>query len=236
MIVKSVRVERFRSILDETLECEQLTVMVGPNGVGKSCFLRAMDLFYDPSPSVDPEDFYNRDSSYELVISLTFSVKTATARELFNKYIEGNELTVARVFKFVDEKISTRYHGSSLQSLHFDEVRKAMTLKERARVAKQRYEELRSKDEFTSLPAWTVLGAVEESLQSWELANPEECVRKRDDGQFFGFGGVGRGYLDRLCPFDEPHLRAGGVTRHHASNLEVSHGCIGEEYHGPDLA
>ncbi len=39
-----------------------------------------------------------------------------------------------------------------------------------------------------------------------------------------------------LCPFDQPHLRAGGVTRHHASNLEVSHGCIGEEYHGPDLA
>ncbi len=44
MIIESMCVKNFRSILDETLNFEQLTALVGANGSGKSSFLRALEL------------------------------------------------------------------------------------------------------------------------------------------------------------------------------------------------
>lgn len=41
MIVKAIHVKNFRSILDEWIGCENLTVLVGRNSAGKSSFLRA---------------------------------------------------------------------------------------------------------------------------------------------------------------------------------------------------
>ena len=73
MNIQSVRVQNFRSIEDETLQCEQLTVLVGANGCGKSAFLRAVELFYTPSPKVQPDDFYNRDTDRDIVAAVTFT-------------------------------------------------------------------------------------------------------------------------------------------------------------------
>lgn len=53
MIIQSVNVKNFRSILDETLYCEGLTALVGPNGSGKSSFLKALELFYSPTPKIE---------------------------------------------------------------------------------------------------------------------------------------------------------------------------------------
>jgi len=62
MKLKLVRVENFRSIRDQTLECDNITILVGPNGSGKSSFLRALDLFYLPSPVYTQDDYFNRDT------------------------------------------------------------------------------------------------------------------------------------------------------------------------------
>jgi predicted ATP-dependent endonuclease of OLD family len=52
MKMQSVHVRNFRSVLDETLACAELTALVGANGSGKSAFSRALDLFYTPSPRI----------------------------------------------------------------------------------------------------------------------------------------------------------------------------------------
>lgn len=52
MKIKKLHVVRFRSIFDETLECEALTVLIGRNGAGKSTFLQALRLHLDPNASV----------------------------------------------------------------------------------------------------------------------------------------------------------------------------------------
>ena len=59
MIIEAVNIKNFRSILDETLQCENLTVLVGANGAGKSSFLRGLELFYSAVPKITTEDFYN---------------------------------------------------------------------------------------------------------------------------------------------------------------------------------
>jgi AAA15 family ATPase/GTPase len=58
MIVKTLHVKTFRSILDERIDCDNLTVIVGRNGTGKSSFLRAMELFYDPK-ATEAARFYD---------------------------------------------------------------------------------------------------------------------------------------------------------------------------------
>lgn len=59
MMLKSVKIENYRSIKDVTLCCDNLTVLLGANGSGKSSFLRAIDLFGAEKPDLAKDDYYN---------------------------------------------------------------------------------------------------------------------------------------------------------------------------------
>lgn len=201
MIINTVRVQNFRCIRDETLPCENLTALVGPNGCGKSSFLHAIELFYTSKPHIDIDDFYNRDTTLEISIGITFKNLSNNAKDLFSKYIQYNKLTVERVFTWNDGKVEWHYHGSSLQNLDFKGVREAFDISDRSATAKQRYGELKNKPEYSSLPAWSNKDGVNSVLTTWENDNPSKCVRQRDDGNFFGFQGVGKGYLGRFTEF-----------------------------------
>ncbi|MFQ5911261.1 MAG: AAA family ATPase [Thermoplasmata archaeon] len=96
MIIKSVRVRKFRSILDETLHCEALTVLLGPNGSGKSAFVRGLELFYAPDAKYGPQDFYSEDTKDPITITVTFSNLTEEERRLFAKYVHGDTLIVEK--------------------------------------------------------------------------------------------------------------------------------------------
>src|SRR5262249_35908136 len=152
--IKSVRIENFRSILDETFECDSLTALVGPNGVGKSSVLRGLDLFYSQAPKVELEDFYNEETASELSVAVTFKDLSAKAGELFAAYLQGDTLTVERVFSFVEGRMSWKYYGATLQQPAFTGIREAFEIKDRSATAKTRYNEVRAKAEFSDLPAW----------------------------------------------------------------------------------
>ena len=198
MIIKAVRVKRFRCLEDEPLECDKLTALVGANGAGKSSFLRALDLFYTLTPRIDSEDFYAGETNAEVVVSVTFKDLSDDAKSLFSSYIQGNELTVERVFTCGDQRITAKYHGATLQHQAFEPIRAALEIRDRGKTARQAYDAVRAKPEYQSLPAWSTAGAVPDALKGWETAHPENCTRQRDDGQFFGFTEVAQGYLGRF--------------------------------------
>jgi hypothetical protein len=197
MIIKSVRVINFRSIADETLYCERLTAIVGRNGAGKSSFLRAVDLFYSTSPKVDADDFYDGETDNEIVISITFGDLSERASEAFSPYIQNGQLTVERVFRWDGTKAVPKYHGSKLQHQLFDSIRKASSAAEK----KTLYEGLRQEQHYISLPKWRTVVDGMQSLLNWESEHPEDCVRQRDDGQFFGFTEVAQGCLKKFTTF-----------------------------------
>lgn len=201
MLIESVRVQNFRSVLDETLPCEALTALVGPNGAGKSTFLRALELFYSPSVRVDSEDFYNSDTSAEIAIGVTFANLNKEATDFFESYLQGSKLTVERVFKWDGGKVTATYHGASLQNPEFQGIRDGLAVKDRGKTAKAEYDAAKSKPQYADLPAWSNLGAVEPDLTKWEADHSAACKRQRDDGRFFGFTEVGRGYLGRFTRF-----------------------------------
>lgn len=196
MIVKTLHVKYFRSVLDEQIDCDDLTILVGRNGTGKSSFLRAMELFYDPKAVVSAEDFYSEDTSKEIEIAITFTDLEAEEKSLFAPYLDDNDLTVARIYSVAAKKLGT-YHGMKLQNPEFAVVRNADGKTE----VRNKYNEIRGTPKYSSLPAARNADQVEEELKKWEAANPSSCSRMRDDGQFFGFTEVGNGYLGRHTRF-----------------------------------
>jgi len=67
MIIESVYIENFRCIKKAQLNCDDLTVVIGRNGSGKSSFLKAIDIFYDVNTPITGEDFFNKDTSQEIL-------------------------------------------------------------------------------------------------------------------------------------------------------------------------
>lgn len=200
MIIESVHVKHFRSILDENLECEQLTALVGANGSGKSSFLRALELFYSQSPKVDKDDYYNQDTSKEIVVSITFK-DLNEEKEIFSSYIRDEKLNVERVFSWSDGRVIAKYHGFCLQHSGFNDIRAALEVSGKAKEAKESYQDLRSREDYHSLPAYKNKDEIEPSLRKWEDEHPDKCDWYRDDGQFFGYKEVARGYLGKFTKF-----------------------------------
>ena len=197
MLIHEVHVKNFRSILDESLPCDSLTALVGRNGSGKSSFLSAIELFYEPSANVTAEDFYSEDVTQDIEIEVTFAGLSAEAKALFSAYIDNDVLTVARIFSSADGKKSGTYHGLRLQNPEFALVRNAGN----ATSIRNQYTEVRKEEKYSSLPSVTSAANVLLALAEWENNNPAECSRLRDDGQFFGFTQVGQGYLGRHTKF-----------------------------------
>lgn len=52
MIIELLEIKNFRCIHEESLECDDLTAILGRNGSGKSAFLHALAMFYNLNASV----------------------------------------------------------------------------------------------------------------------------------------------------------------------------------------
>lgn len=197
MIIKSLHVQNLHSLLDERLDCKDLTVLVGRNGTGKSSFLRALEIFHDPSATVSAEDFYGDDSSKEIQISVTFTNLTSAEKTLFEPYLDGDQLPVGRVFVLSGGKKSGTYHGMRLQNPEFTQIREAGGKKD----ILAKYKEMREQSKYSSMPVVKNADDALSALKEWETANLASCTKQRDDGQFFGFTEVGQGYLGRHTRF-----------------------------------
>ncbi len=193
MRIKSIRVENFRSVRSATLKLDDLTALVGANGAGKSTFLHAL-LVFQGRLKPDVEDFYNRDTDESIAITVTFTGLPRAAKTKFAKYLRNGELEVVRACRYANGAVKSSLHGRAPRNPAFDAVRGAPT----ARDALAEYDRLRGRPEYPALPKCTARKAAEEALDKWEDDNPDSCERSTDDGQFFGFAEVAKGYLGRF--------------------------------------
>ena len=197
MLIRNIHVKNFRSILNERLPCDSLTALVGRNGSGKSSFLSALGLFYNPNARVTPEDFYAEDVTEDIEIAVTYWDFNEEVKDFFSAYIDNESLTVVRVISDPQAGMSGTYHGMGLQHRGFVEIRNAGS----AVAIKEKYGEIRESRGYASLPSVTSAGAARTEMDTWETQNREQCTRLRDDGQFFGFTQVAQGYLGRYTKF-----------------------------------
>lgn len=197
MRLSKIRVKNFRAARDVELTIGNQMTLIGGNGVGKSCVLKAVERFFGKSTAVSEDDFFQRNTEDPIEIALTFSSFSEGEAEVFASRIHGNELHVARVFRSDAAKDNGKYFGLTDKHVPFDAVR----LADGATNARREYNALRENEKYSDLPAVRAAGDIEEHLLSWENEHPEECDLDRDAGQFQGFTNVFRGSFNKHVSF-----------------------------------
>ncbi len=183
VIVKSLHVCWFRSIVDETLECTQLTALLGANGCGKSSFLRALDLFYSSRPRITADDFYAGDTSHSIEIEVTFAALTKEEQKRFCDNLGPEGLRIVRVFSLRDGKPHDKCYGYRAQNPDFMAIRASANATEQKRL----YLQLCQQDQYAQLPRWTRKEDALACLIEWEREHKDCCTPERDSGDFFSF-------------------------------------------------
>ena len=200
MIIKSVIVKNFRCLRDATLHMDRLTVLVGENGAGKSSFLRALDLFYNPNANYTEEDFFNRDTSQNIEITVTFGELTSQEREMFARYVDGDTLTVTKVMTWPRGRQSQKYYGETRRNPDFQIVREAANIRDKRRLYRQLIE-IKGYSDLTALPGNASHDQINQAMEAWEEQHPEKLERMREERQFFGFKEVGQARLERFTRY-----------------------------------
>ena len=203
MIIQELRVKNYRSIKDATLSIGELTALVGRNGAGKSNFLNALALFFDPATKslVNDADRFANDPSAPVSIGLTFGNLDSADLEFFAKYVRDGTLRVTRLF---DATHDGTFHGEQKQLPEFKPVRDETD----KRTKTKKYNELRDKSRFSDLPKITRSDQVDEAFQDWESRHPDDLKIHSVESQFFGYTNVrGSAFRQRVSFLHIPAVR-----------------------------
>lgn len=196
MILYSVATTNFRSLLDVTLGTDPVTILIGPNGCGKSNLLHALRLFYEQAYPISESCFFARDTATPITVTLEFASLTPQELEIFAPYVESERLTVVKEVQWNDGSPSAKYYGMRRRCPGFQHIRQLA-----GRGKKDAYNTLVTAATHAGLTTVRTIEEVDPALEAWETTHPDQCERMRDDGQFFGWTGVAQGRIDRFSKF-----------------------------------
>ena len=194
MFLTEITVKHFRSIEGVTVSLELVTALVGPNGSGKSNLIHGLDYFYSPNYPISEIDYFNRETHTPFSVTVTFSHLDSVEQERFATYVDNGQLSITKEAQWTGSSGQAKYYGSRLQHSAFQDIRRTQGVADK----KNLYNELVGTAIYSDLTKVTKGADVEEQLTKWEQANPDKCVRQRDDGQFFGYTNVGYGKIDQF--------------------------------------
>ena len=198
MRLLQAHIKNYRAISELTIDIDPHTVLVGANGVGKSCVLKAIEKFFTSSPTVTREDFHENNVSDPIEVTLTFSDFTAEETDKFCSRIHHGRMIVTRRMVFGGTpRDNGKYYGQTPRHLAFAQVRDTGG----ALPKRQAYNGLRILPDYADLPAAANDAEVNAGMDGWETSHPDQCELSLDDGQFFGFQNVGRGILQKYISF-----------------------------------
>jgi putative ATP-dependent endonuclease of the OLD family len=171
MIPTQIKIGHYRALRGVSVPLGDYTAMVGPNGVGKSTILDAVDFFLSPTRAVDEDDFQSGCAD-PVSVTLTLSQLNNEERAVYAESLDAaGNLVVSKVFRAGEspqyEVLGSRHRG-------FDELRKInrsgkktdFTNAFKVLVVEGNYHDLnvqRSADDNLA------------ELVRWEKAHPDRC-------------------------------------------------------------
>ncbi|MDZ4077909.1 MULTISPECIES: AAA family ATPase [Hydrocarboniphaga] len=199
MKIASVRVENFRSFRDETIYLNSYSCFVGPNGAGKSNVLGALNVFFREqgnSPTdvtkLTEEDFFHRDTTIPIEITVTFTDLNDEARDALKDYVRQGSLTVKATAAFDSETgvAQVKHFGQRLGMEAFRRYFETEKAGAKAADLAGIYNQLR--ESHPELTAERSGPARIEALRAFEAANPERCTLIPSEDQFYGSNSTGK--------------------------------------------
>lgn len=109
MRIKNIKIVNYRSIKDLSLDCNPLTVFLGPNNHGKSNILYALNFALTGSAKLSEDDFCAYSNTDEAFVELTFCDLTEQEKNTFRRYT-----TRSKEFSF--RKTSKKQHDGSIET------------------------------------------------------------------------------------------------------------------------
>lgn len=106
MKLRTIEVNKFRSIESVSIEIENLSIFIGENNAGKSNILRAIELFYQDSVrGINEEYFYFKNHTQPISIILAFDrlVDYDRKQKYLKHWIYNNAIKVKKVIEFDEE-------------------------------------------------------------------------------------------------------------------------------------
>lgn len=193
MKIESIHIKNLRAFRDQLIDFDDYTCFVGPNGAGKSTVLFALNIFFREQEgcatsvtSLVQEDFYQRNTADPIEITLTFSDLSTAAQEDFKSYYRQQKLIVtakavfdpavgkADVFQFGNRMVMQQFRA------YFECKKDGGKVPDLIPI----YERLRS--EFPDLPVIKTGAGMEDALNAYEAAHPEQCKLSPSNDQFYG--------------------------------------------------
>lgn len=191
MRIKSVKIKNFRALRDAEIEFDSVTTFIGPNGVGKSTVLRALDWFFNrgKGQELTEDDYSFGVVDEDISVQVTFTDLTDTDREALGKYVtEGTSTFTAWKFH--------RANGEEILSANAKGYPDFTPIKAESKVAEKKklYSALRSERSDLELPSAATGPAIEQAMTEWEANHVDqlEDVSEALETNFFGFNSGGK--------------------------------------------
>ncbi|MFD7655239.1 ATP-dependent endonuclease [Actinosynnema sp. NPDC059797] len=210
MRIARVRIRNFRCLEDVEVRFDDVTTLIGPNGVGKSTVLRALDWFFNgPKASDLADDDLTHGAEGRLSVEVEFDRLTDDDRVQLGKYVTV-ESDKCVIWKIRHADGSEMMSGNARAFPVFGPIREAGSATDK----KARYLEVREAHPELDLPPWKSMQVCEQVLKTWELENPHRLEDSQVEvTNLFGFAGqaVMSGRFDYV--FVSADLRAGEESR-----------------------
>lgn len=197
MRISHVKIENYRAHRSTEINFNELTVLIGRNGTGKSSILYALEFFYDANAVLTAEDIYAC-MDEEATIKVTYSDLSSAEREEFGSYVQDDTLVV---IKRARANQPGSYYGIVPQLPEFADVR----AQQGATNQRAAYNAIRESGRFADLPTVRNQQEVVKAMDDFEK-NPDnfgylEPFERKE--HFFGDrrDGAGAGRLDRFTSF-----------------------------------
>jgi len=127
MKIRKLTIENFRSLKHVTIPVDDLTILIGKNGTGKSAVLKAVDIFFTTNAKYDEDDFYDRNIGAPIKITVTFELTNEKEIEEFGKYVledgEKRYLKVMKKLEWPASRNNQKYYGFTKKIPEFVEVK-----------------------------------------------------------------------------------------------------------------